>query len=322
MINTEELKSFLKINYDLDLVGIASADALSDEPEGHCPSDLLPGAKSIIVFGRSFADGAVSGMFRAKEDGNFSAQSAYQAYCDELAPNILLFNDAFKITAYLEDTFHAASVPCPFNVMQSMRWKHAPGKFFADPYGQGMPLDIGKAALAAGLGEFGWSNRFLTPEYGPRQMLTAVITTLELTPDSLYDGPALCNPEECGICAKVCPTGAVSEPCIGCTKEIRVKGRKQMVSDIDANACTVASLALRSEFKGRAPVPDLVSSNHPSDEELEAAFEKKPIAGGGMEHYPRSFCEKCLIYCPVGSWKERFSDTGLTSFKYTESGDQ
>ena len=40
----------MKTNYDLDLVGIASADALSDEPEGHRPSDLLPGAKSIIVF--------------------------------------------------------------------------------------------------------------------------------------------------------------------------------------------------------------------------------------------------------------------------------
>ena len=73
------------------------------------------------------------------------------------------------------------------------------GAEYADPYGQGMPLDIWQAAWAAGLGEFGWSSRFLTPAYGPRQMLCAGVTTLALEPDPVYNGLPLCDPERCGV---------------------------------------------------------------------------------------------------------------------------
>ena len=52
----------------------------------------------------------------------------------------------------------------------------------------------------------------------------------------------------------------------------------------------------------------------PSGEELKAAFEKKPINGLSVEHYPRYLCDRCLVYCPAGHWKERFADTGLSGF--------
>lgn len=314
MTFTEKLKTRLMADYDLDLVGVAAASALAGEPEGHRPQDLLPGAKSVIVFGRSFSDGALQGMFRTLEEGKYAPETAYSSYCDDLAPNFLLINDAFRICCDLEDTYGTPALPCPFNVLQSLMWDNAPGKFFADPYGQGMPLDISKAALAAGLGEYGWSNRFLTPEYGPRQMLTAVVTTLELTPDKPYDGPQLCDPEACGICAKLCPTGAISSPCSGCGKQISVEGKAQTVAELNANACTVASLGLRKEFHGRIPVPDLIMNNDPTDEEMAEAFKKKPLNEVFVEHYPRSFCERCLVYCPVGNWKKHFSETGLSSF--------
>ena len=177
-----------------------------------------------------------------------------------------------------------------------------------------MPLDIRKAALAAGLGEYGWSNRFMTPEFGPRQMLTAIVTTLELTPDKPYDGPQLCDPAKCGICAAVCPTKAIPTPFSGCGKTVAVEGKEQCVSDINANACTVAALGYRKEFHGRVPVPDLIMKDDPTDEELREAFEKKPLNGLAIEHYPRYLCERCLMYCPVGNWKERFADTGFTKF--------
>ena len=311
---SNKIRTYIKTKHDMDLVGIASAASLSGEPKGHRPEDLLPGARSIIVFGRSFADGALQSMFRAHEDNRMAAESSYAAYCDDLAPNILLVNDAYNICCYLEDSFGAVGMPCPFNVQQSMIWDNAPGKYFADPYGQGMPLDISKAALAAGLGEYGWSNRFITPEYGPRQMLCAVITTLELTPDEPYDGPKLCDPEKCGICVEVCPTKAIPASCSSCGRTVAVEGKQQEVADINANACTVAALGLRKQFQGRVPVPDLIMNNDPSDEELKDAFTKKPINGLSIEHYPRYFCERCLIYCPVGRWKERFADTGLTGF--------
>jgi epoxyqueuosine reductase QueG len=297
----------------MDLAGVAAASALAGEPAGHRPADLLPGAKSVIVYGRALADGAVQAQFRALEEHRLSDQSAYAAYAGDLAPNILLVNAGFEFCCWLEETFDAAAALCPFNVTQSMIPDRTPGMFFADPYGQGMPLDIWKAAMAAGLGEYGWSNRFLTPDYGPRQMLCAVVTTLELDADAPYAGPALCDPSRCGVCAAKCPTHAIPAPG-GAGKTVAVVGKTQTVADLNANACTVAALGLRREFSGWVPCPDLVMNDAPTDEELTEAFRKKPINGLSVEHYPRYLCDRCLIYCPVGRWKERFADTGLTHF--------
>ena len=61
MTKTEKLRDYIRSEFDLDLVGFAAASALDGEPEGHRPGELLPGAKSIIVFGRAMADGAVAG---------------------------------------------------------------------------------------------------------------------------------------------------------------------------------------------------------------------------------------------------------------------
>ncbi len=311
---SESIKNYIKTALDMDLVGIASASALSAEPKGHRPEDLLPGAKSIIVFGRALSDGAMQAMFRAHEDKKIQAQSAYAAYCDDLAPNFLLINDTFNLATYIEDNFGAVAMPLPFNVQQSMIPDKHPGKFFADPYGQGMPLDIWKAAMAAGLGEFGWSNRFVTAEYGPRQMLSAVLTTLELEADGPYAGPAICLGESCGICAKVCPTKAIPGHCSGNCSLKEVEGKSVEVAEINPAACTVAALGMRKEFQGRVPVPDLIMHNEPREAELMAAFEKKPVNGLSIEHFPRYLCERCLIYCPLGKWKEKFSDTGFTRF--------
>ncbi len=314
MTLTEQLRQTLYTRFDMDLVGFAAASALSGEPKGHRPEDLLPGAKSIVVFGRALSDGAVQSQIRSLEDGQRASQSSYAAYAVDLAPNILLVNDGFQLCCLIERDYGAAAALCPFNVQHSTIPDNTPGVFFADPYGQGMPLDIWKAALAAGLGEFGWSNRFLTPEYGPRHMLCAVVTTLELTPDPPYDGEPLCDPEKCGVCARVCPTHAIPAPCGGCTKAVAVEGKQQTVSRINPNACTVAALGLRREFSGRVPCPDLVMEDAPSDETLRAAFAKKPINGLSIEHYPRYFCDRCLVYCPTGNWKQRFADPGLTRF--------
>ncbi len=319
MTLSEQIKHTLKTRYDMDLAGIASAASLANEPAGHRPADLLPGAKSILVFGRALADGAVQSQFRAFEAGKMASQSSYAAYASDLAPNILLVNDGFQICCAIEQKYGTPSLLCPFNVQQSMIADNAPGMFFADPYGQGMPLDIWKAALAAGLGEFGWSRRFLTPEYGPRQMLCAVLTTLELTPDTPYAGPTLFDPDACGVCARVCPTGAIPSPLSGCSVTVAVEGKCQTVCDINANACTVAALGMRREFSGRVPSPNLIMGNAPDDAALKDAFARKPINGLSIEHYPRYLCDRCLIYCPVGRWKERYSDTGLSSFSPDEA---
>ena len=74
MIDSVSIKEYIKTKFDMDLVGIAKASALASEPSGHRSEDPLPGAKSIIVFGRALADGAIQAMFRAHEDKKIQAQ--------------------------------------------------------------------------------------------------------------------------------------------------------------------------------------------------------------------------------------------------------
>ena len=57
-------------------------------------------------------------------------------------------------------------------------------------------------AVACGLGEYGYHGMVLSPEYGPRERIISIITSADLEPDPLYNGPALCD--QCKLCAKFC----------------------------------------------------------------------------------------------------------------------
>ena len=104
--------------------------------------------------------------------------------------------------------------------------------------------------------------------------------------------------------------GAAAAACQAAHKG--VVGAETEVTDFTRNSCIVASCALRKEFAGRIPVKDLVDTYDPTDEQIEDAFAQKAIQSLSLEHYPRYFCDRCLLYCPVGNWQERFGDTGLS----------
>ena len=68
------------------------------------------------------------------------------------------------------------------------------------------------AAVKAGLGIFGKSRLLLTPRFGPRQRLAAIVTDLELEPDApISDAEAarICPPG-CRACIEACPGKAIS----------------------------------------------------------------------------------------------------------------
>lgn len=312
---TETIKNYILNDCKMDLVGIAPASALDDEREGHRATDVLPGAKSLIVFARRITDGATQAAFRKIEDGNLDAQSSYATYGSDLLPNMNLFFMQFNIAEYLERSFGYTAVPVPSGPMHNVTSVNVKLPIFMGPNKTYMILDVDKAAVAAGLGEYGWSNCVVTPEYGPRQQFGMVVTQMELDYDKPYDGPQLCDHEKCRICSKVCPTGALSG-CESCTRT--VEGRDYTVGKMNTNACAVAALAFRQEFAGKAKVPDLIMNNAPTDEELAEAYAKKPIQHSGLDHYPKYFCNKCMLYCPLGGWKERFYDTGLSKFDGNE----
>ncbi len=58
------------------------------------------------------------------------------------------------------------------------------------------------------MGEIAWNRLLVTPQFGPRVWLTAVITTASLVTDLPIER-TLCPKEECRLCVDKCPVGAL-----------------------------------------------------------------------------------------------------------------
>jgi len=310
MGDTQQIKKYIMDECEMDLVGIADPEYLSDEPEGYRPGDILPGVRSIIVFGKRMPDGSVQTAFRAIEDGNFVAKTSYGIYCKDAAIGFTMFFKTFDLTQYIERNFGYTTTPLPCGPMQCGVPTSVPVPSFIEPFRVGLPLNIERAAYAAGLGDYGWSGRILTPEYGPRVQFGAVLTTMPLTYDAPYSAAPLCAGEDCLACVSHCPVAAVPKPNDGEPRHLGVAGHLRDAADVKLNRCTVAACALRKEF---GAFDDFVDNNDPTDAELEEAFRKKPVNHWeGLDHYPKWRCDKCLLYCPVGNWDEKFANRGLS----------
>jgi epoxyqueuosine reductase QueG len=182
------------------------------------------------------------------------------------------------------------------------------------PFQNGIAISQRHAAVAGGLGEFGWLSIVLTPEFGPRNRFGAILTTAELTPDPIYNGPRLCDPETCNICTTVCPTDALSE--YGEREARRVTypdkdgDRSFDYCHVDMTRCRIATHGLMKKTGGDK---DLVSSIDASAEEVEAAVATIHTSRDrGFQDSPTWLCGKCLAYCPTGNWKEKFKATKLS----------
>ncbi|MBM3608224.1 MAG: hypothetical protein FJX29_07200, partial [Alphaproteobacteria bacterium] len=69
-------------------------------------------------------------------------------------------------------------------------------------------LSLPHAAVEAGLGTLGLNQQLLTPEFGPRVILSAVLCSAEVEVDTRrQDG--LCLGPQCGRCLSACPAHAV-----------------------------------------------------------------------------------------------------------------
>ena len=313
MTLTEQIKQYVLSGCGMDAVGIARADALDDERAGHRPEDLLPGARSVIVFLKRIPDGIFQAAFRSGEDGNADARSIYAAFGRELTPNLNLFFMSFNLAQYIERSFGVPAVPVPAGEMQNVTPVNTPLPAFVGAKHLAWVIHPARAAVAAGLGEIAWNNAFVTAQFGPRQGIGLVVTTMELDCDAPYAGPRLCNPDSCGVCARVCPTKAIPAPG-GAEERFEIAGKEYRTACINANACAVASMAFRREFSGKADVPDQILDNDPDDETLKRAFAEKPPAYWSLGHHPDYYCDLCRLYCPLGNWKERFGDKGLSRF--------
>jgi epoxyqueuosine reductase len=176
-----------------DIVGIASVDRWEKAPNKLSPTAHLPGANSVIVMGIHHPDASVEwgGLPNSNYAGPFQIG---------MIPKLDTMSK--RLANYLE-SYGEKAVPYPCTGF----WRHRPYKEIEST--NTASFSHRHAAVAAGLGEFGLNNMFMSAKYGPRQRLVSVITTAQLTPDPLYNGQKLCD--QCRMCARHCPGNNFSQ---------------------------------------------------------------------------------------------------------------
>lgn len=226
---TSELKGLAQ-SWEMHHVGVAPVERLAHAPAGWRPRDILDRAVSVVVMGIRIGQGVRHIQARTHFDAQPTAKYGVYVY-QVFGYNIL--NDKLNLAAYavtraLEDAGYE-TVPIPAS----------------PPYDSGQLLAIFShrhAAVAAGLGEFGWNRLLLTPTDGPYVRLVSVITTAHLDASPMYHGPQLCYPLTCGtICARACPAAVLSQTervglCIG--------DRTYEMADFNKSGCLSAPCAV------------------------------------------------------------------------------
>lgn len=291
-LSSQDVKEFA-LKQGMDLCGIASVDRFASSPEGKRPFDILPGCKSVIVVGLRLVEGVINAQFRNFEDHNPHAQGIYGTYGYTVAPNFHLLYTVYAIAQYIERQSGETTTPLP-----------------CGPFGNSVPFSIRHAAVAAGLGEFGWHSIVLTPQFGPRNRFAVVLTQAELEPDPMYNGPKLCRGEACQICAKVCPTHAISfreerEP-----RTVEMGGHTYEYCHLNWERCQIACHKLTKRLGAEK---DWIVGENPSKQDIQNAFDARGIdKGNNLQNNPTWNCGRCLAYCPVGNWKEKYADKSLS----------
>ena len=191
---TESLREFAFERLGADLIGIAPVRRLEGGPEGERPTDYLPNAMSVVVGAAKIPDAVVEVAGHYEEPGKTLGPYMWYGY---VILNWDLSSAASRLARFLE-TKGFKGLPFP---PTGLLYK----------YGNRADFSHRHAAVAGGLGEFGFSGLMLTPEFGPRQRLVSIITDAPLKASPMYNGPKLCRPDACGYaCIKACPTTAMS----------------------------------------------------------------------------------------------------------------
>lgn len=192
-MNAKKVKE-IALETGADIVGIVSLDRFKDlQPDGN-PLSIMPNAKSVIVLGHMI----LRGSYRGIETG-----SCWNTY-GMGNPFSVMVEDTYNFCRRLES---AGWETVPMNHqnkdLRNQGVQVSPNKPAPD-----VIVDMEYLAYAAGLGQMGRGKLFLTPEFGPRQVFTAVITTLELEGDTIFKGDLCAG---CDACIKACPARAYEE---------------------------------------------------------------------------------------------------------------
>ena len=198
-----------------DKFGIASAESFDGAPEGSRPTDLMPQCKSVVVYAVKHLE-----VFAT------STNLACQAYSQDIT-NRETLHQAYRISRFLEKRGFLAF---PMVASVSM-WP-----FVEEETGIAGRISLRHAAQLAGLGHIGRNAMLITPEFGPRVQLGAILTDAELAASPvLVENPCI----GCDLCFSDCPADALKTP-----------PPSDEYSPVDREKC----MGFRREHGGRSPL--------------------------------------------------------------------
>ncbi len=179
-----------------DLVGVGNIERYDRAPPQYHPSTILRDTRSIVALTLC----QLRGTLKAVEDGTYwNAYNcdSYQFLNEIHAPTVL--RAACRVIE--QHGYNAVPIHNPFHAATGVPVRDGASA----PDGM---ISLRVAGVVAGLGELGFSKMLLTPEYGPRQRVFAVLTDAPLEPDPLFTG-RICD--ECKSCVGGCTAGAWSD---------------------------------------------------------------------------------------------------------------
>lgn len=179
-----------------DLIGIADGKVMDENPpdprDPRGPSDIteFDGGR-VIVLAKRYSSGSTR-ISRWDE--------RHKYYNDELTLT-MLEETSLELVFWLEEQGYPAIIIPPTHA-DPWRYRNDPGQHMTTL------LSMTHAAVEAGMGTLGLNQQLLTPEYGPRVILTAVLTSVDCEVDTRIE-TSLCKGPECGRCLTTCPGDVV-----------------------------------------------------------------------------------------------------------------
>ena len=183
---------------EIDLVGVAAIGAGTPAKMKEQAAELLPGAKSVLVFGREIFKEVVALLEPSKEAGSAAGGEILGPHSDYL--NGRLSKAVYDAAAALRGEGYRVLPLSPAGCPTDQRFLRA-------------MFSYKQAAVLAGLGSIGRHSMVLTAAFGPRVRLACLLTDAPLKP-----WPAAARADRClncNACIRACPAQAIQAPAPG-----------------------------------------------------------------------------------------------------------
>ena len=230
---TAEVKRVAQ-QYGAALVGVAPIARFDPQPpygdhapKGHDPRDFIAGARSVISVAQPMMNAVVDApAFLLERELEMVPPDAKQGYLEQhyhimahrvqdymLEQIAQMVGQLLMMQGHRVMIFPTAGVHPPVAGKTERQIWEGPDREWAarySPFRYSFGLFSHRhAATRAGLGEFGYNNIVLTPQFGPRVRFNSIITDAELVADPLLATP-LCLRDRCGLCLAACHMDAVA----------------------------------------------------------------------------------------------------------------